>query len=55
MAGDARQCEAEIREKLSCAKEGGGYLYHSDHSVPPEVSFRRYQWIMELVEKYGRY
>jgi uroporphyrinogen decarboxylase len=55
MAGDARQCEAEVREKLTCAKEGGGYLYHSDHSVPPEVSFHRYQWIMELLEKYGRY
>jgi uroporphyrinogen decarboxylase len=55
MAGDAAQCEAEIREKIECAKQGGGYIYHSDHSVPPEVDFRRYQWVMELVERYGRY
>jgi len=32
-----------------------GYVYHSDHSVPPQVSWATYQWIMELLEKYGRY
>ena len=55
MSGPAEACEQEIREKVVCGKEGGGYMYHSDHSVPPEVTFSRYQWIMELLDKYGRY
>ena len=55
MSGPAEACEAEIRDKITMAKEGGGYMYHSDHSIPPEISFERYQWIMELVSRYGRY
>ena len=55
MSGPAERCESEIREKLLCGREGGGYMYHSDHSVPPEVIFDRYLWIMELVRKYGMY
>lgn len=45
--------ETEIRQKLSAAKQGGGYIYHSDHSVPPEVSWERYCEIMEWVQQYG--
>ena len=55
MSASRENCRAEIREKILCAKQGGGYMYHSDHSVPPEVTFERYQWIMELVNKYGSY
>ena len=55
LAGDAQQCEAEIRDKIEFAKQDGGYMYHSDHSIPPEVDYRRYQWVMELVEWHGRY
>lgn len=54
LSGPAADCEAEVRDKLTAAKRGGGYMYHSDHSIPPEVSFERYQWVMELVERYGR-
>jgi uroporphyrinogen decarboxylase len=35
--------------------KGGGYIFHSDHSVPPTVSFDNYKYAMELVDKYGRY
>ncbi len=55
MSGPADELEAEIRDKLTVAKQGGGYIFHSDHSVPPEVSFERYLWILQLVEKYGTY
>jgi len=54
MSGPASECEAEVRDKITMAKQGGGYLYHSDHSIPPEITFDRYRWIMKLVEKYGR-
>ena len=52
---DDSKIENEIREKFAVAKEGGGYLYHSDHSVPPTVSFEKYQFIMKCVRKYGEY
>jgi len=53
MSGDAGECESEIKRKLSCFKQGGGYLYHSDHSIPPEVSLTQYRRVMEFVRKYG--
>ena len=34
---------------------GGGYIYHSDHSVPSDVSFDNYAFAMEMVRKYGSY
>ena len=55
MSGSREHCESEVREKILLAKSGGGYMYHSDHSVPPEVTFERYRWIMDLVERYGSY
>lgn len=47
--------EDEIASKIEVAKEGGGYIYHSDHSVPNNVSFEQYCRVIELVKKYGGY
>jgi len=47
--------EREIREKFTAGMPGGGYLYHSDHSIPKDVSFRKYQFVMDCVKKYGVY
>lgn len=55
MAGNEMEMETEIREKILIAKQGGGYIYHSDHSVPPEVTWPRYQQIIKLVKQYGKY
>ena len=55
LAGSREDIEEEISRKLPIAKEGGGYLYHSDHSVPNDVSFDNYRFAMDLVKKYGRY
>ncbi len=52
---DPSPIEEEIRTKIGAAKVGGGYIYHSDHSVPDNVSFAQYQHVMELVHKYGQY
>ncbi len=52
---DPKPIEREIKEKIGRAKEGGGYIYHSDHSVPKNVSFQQYKRVIELVKKYGRY
>ena len=47
--------EAEVAAKIPMAKAGGGYIYHSDHSIAPGVTWATYRFLMELVEKYGRY
>ena len=46
--------EEEI-QKIIVAKQGGGYIFHSDHSIPDNVSFQQYQRVIELVREYGRY
>ena len=53
MTGSSVAIEHEIRTKLTQAKRNGGYIYHSDHSVPPEVSFERYKLVMRLVRENG--
>ena len=55
MNGPVGLLEQEIREKITFAVKNGRYMYHSDHSVPPEVSFDRFKWILEQVEAYGTY
>jgi len=52
---DPKPIEKEIGEKITIAKEGGGYIYHSDHSVPKNVSFQQYKRVIEFVKKYGQY
>lgn len=52
---DLEQIEAEIASKFAAGKAVNGYLYHSDHSVPPAVSWETYQGIIKLVEKHGWY
>lgn len=52
---DPGAIENEIKTKFAACMPGGGYLYHTDHSVPKDVSFERYCYAIELVRKYGRY
>lgn len=55
LSGTKEEIEEEIRTKLTVAKEGGGYIYHSDHSVPSSVSFAHYCFALEMVKRYGAY
>jgi len=55
MAQARASIQAEIRQKFGAAKKYGGYIYHSDHSIPPEVSWERYRLIMECVRQSGQY
>lgn len=52
---DPSVIEKEISTKIPIAKKSGGYIYHSDHSVPDNVSFAQYKRVIELVHKYGKY
>lgn len=52
---DPAVVEREISTKIPAAKKGGGYIYHSDHSVPDNISFEQYKRVMELVGEYGAF
>jgi len=53
--GTDEDLEEERRSKLAVAMQNGGYMYHSDHSIPPTVSLARYAKVVELVRRYGKY
>ena len=55
LSGTKEEVEEEILSKVPVAKEGGGYIYHSDHSVPHSVPFENYCLAMELLRRYGAY
>ena len=52
---DPQMIEKEIMSKISPARKGGGYIYHSGHSIPNNVSFQQYLRVIELVNTYGAY
>jgi uroporphyrinogen decarboxylase len=45
----------EVLSKLQAAMPGSGYIWHSDHSVPPTVAFDDYAYAVELAREHGRY
>ena len=47
--------EKEIKDKVPKAMVGGGYIYHSDHSIPPEVSLETYEYAMKILDEVGTY
>ena len=52
---DPRVLEQEIADKVTMAKEGGGYVFSSDHSIPDNVSLKQYEWMIELGRRYGAF
>jgi uroporphyrinogen decarboxylase len=55
ITNDRDLIEQEIVSKFAAGMATKGYAYHSDHSVPPQVSWSTYQFIMDCVKKYGNY
>jgi uroporphyrinogen decarboxylase len=50
------EMEQEIRRKLAIGMaSSGGYIFHSDHSIPTQVSFQRYTRVVKLVKRHGVY
>ncbi len=46
LLGPKVELDAELRRKVPLAR-GGGYIFHSDHSVPPQVRFEQYRWAVQ--------
>ena len=45
----------EMERKIIPAMQGGGYIYHSDHSIPPEVTYEKYCDVMKILDEIGSY
>ena len=50
LAGSKSEIDEEINKKIIPAMKGGGYIYHSDHSIPPEVSLENYRYLMKKLD-----
>ncbi len=46
---------SEMERLIPLLKEGGGYIFASDHSIPNSVSFENMKIISELAHKLGKY
>lgn len=54
-SGDRSAIRHEIESKLRAAMPGGGYIYHSDHSIPPTIAFADYAYAIDLIRQIGSY
>lgn len=55
ITNDLEKIEAEIRNKLAAGMAKRNYIYHSDHSIPPQVTLDTYRAMIEMVNRYGNY
>ncbi len=47
--------EEEIRRVVPIMKENGGYMFSSDHSVPPSASLENFKFAVDLAKELGSY
>ena len=52
---DIELVKAEMERIIPAMKEGGGYVFASDHSIPNSVSFENMTEIAKLAHKLGKY
>jgi len=55
LSGTRDDVREEVVSKVEAAKRFGGYIFHSDHSVPPTVSWDNYCYAVDLVREHGKY
>ena len=53
-SSDQEELKRIVLTKLNAAK-GGGWIFQSDHSVPPTISGHNYDYVVKLVREYGQY
>ncbi|MFP4355253.1 MAG: uroporphyrinogen decarboxylase family protein [Phycisphaerae bacterium] len=47
--------EAELQAKIPAAMEGGGYVLHTDHSIPTQVDYETYKFFVKRGIEIGTY
>ena len=55
LTNDRDAIREELTSKLDAAMPHCGYMYHSDHSIPPGVTLQTYQQLLDDVRTLGRY
>ena len=53
-SNDKDKIRREVLTKLNAAK-GGGYIIQSDHSIPENVDFASYDYMIQLIRQHGNY
>ncbi len=55
VSNDLQRVKAELERKIQPVLEsGGGYMLHSDHSIPPDVDYETYAFFLECGRDLGR-
>jgi uroporphyrinogen decarboxylase len=54
-SNDKAAIDAELETKIPIVKEGGGFILHSDHSIPKTVNYDTYKYFIEKGLELGRY
>jgi uroporphyrinogen decarboxylase len=52
---DYQSVEDEMRRLIPAMKEGSGYIFATDHSIPSNCSFKEFGRIVELYKHWGSY
>lgn len=55
ITNDLDLIEEEIRSKFAAGMAQKGYLYHSDHSIPPQVSWATYREVIRMINQHDSY
>lgn len=55
LTNDREAIRAELVAKMGAAMPYHGYVYQSDHSIPPGVTIETYRWLLDEVREIGRY
>jgi len=55
IGNDLDEIEAEIAVKTAAGMATRGYLCHSDHSIPPQISFATWKRMISLIDRYTTY
>jgi len=53
--GDMESLTARIREIVPVMKENGGYIFSTDHSIPPSIGLSDFQEVVRLAHELGSY
>ena len=54
-SNDLEKIGEEVRGKLRAGMATKGYICHSDHSIPPDMTFSSFKEFIRLVDKHGNY
>ncbi len=55
VANDIDAIRAELEEKIPVAKQGFGYILHSDHSIPTTCNYETYRYFVDKGLELGKY